>query len=234
MVLPVKLQKFLLGWYSPSLLACVLLLVYQLTDAYSIKLGGLAPSSRSLVSTPVSNNVIVTVVSLIFWFDDFIVWLLFLCVFIGAIIVAITKSGVSYRQRFRFVALNCVVLVVAWNVPYYIAVSRFYLNLKPMESVVNLVYARKLPQSPISRQEHPLPEHLKGLSRDGCVRIFDDRDSSDLDLVDLKSVHVVFGIHKMTDIEYCADDKLSPGDFLGSGRLAKNWFWYKSSPLPNL
>jgi len=218
-----KAENFLRRWYSPSLLACVFLLVNQSFDTYIF----FAFASGLSFGMPVNiySSTMMTLSELWRCVGDFVVWFFFFCVVVGAVRTARARSDAN---RFRFVVLDLVVGLIAFCLPFITVYCDFYFNRNERAAVVDLAKQRILGRSVWKREKaYNVPRKFQHLSEIGVVEVADQKYCPDLSQLDQETLHVFFDLPKSFQIEFAANDQMLPVKrlALASGRFRKNWFW---------
>ena len=221
-----KIENFLRRWYSPSLLACVFLLVSQSFDSHYC----FVFASGLPFGMPVNMYSSTMIMLSEIWrsVGDYIVWLLFLCVVIGAIRKARADTDGASINRYRFVVLDLVVGLIAFTVPFISVYWDFYFHRNERAAVADLAQQRILGSSVWKREKaYELPRKFRHLSEIGVVEVADRRYCSELSRLEPETLHVFFDLPKSFQIEFAANDQMLPAKrlVLASGRFRKNWFW---------
>jgi hypothetical protein len=211
------MQSLISDWVSPSVYASLLLLATSIFfwDGMDIL-------------TP-----------FLFPFVEMAVWALFALVFVGAVVKAFTSTSEPFDRRFRFVALDLAVGLIAYFFPFTQVRNTldFNLNFNQRTAVVEMIKDGKLSRPHDYNQTvYALPVGWQHLSKGGGEVIVNNKnppDHSDQGTrkIDTRSLHVFFytfrGIlDRHSGFEYAADGK--PTDASEAKEivpLRENWFW---------
>lgn len=152
-----------------------------------------------------------------------IIFVLFVCGFLGSIVKAIKTNGEPIFTRFRFVLLNVLMLLLLLPLEEAATKLDFKLNLDKRLAAVAMAKKGELEQVGEPRRGFfLLPAKLSHLSSGGEVYVYPSVSDLAKGTYAPEDMHVRFYEHVNYGIEYSADD--TPPVGISSIRLQKRWY----------